>query len=166
MITEAKTGMSVGLPMKRLEEGTVGVIIPDMQGMFQEGVDYTGQLEVIVGSRWFNPVTVGLVFERDVKVEATPILSKETKAAVKPIQEAVGAENKPSPVINPTPKPKSMVNEKALLNALFSDKKRTKIQPGTQPQLVRKQPPLNPKLAKLKNNLKSMITEAWNELES
>jgi len=165
VITDAKTGISVGFPMKQLEGDIVGVIIPDLQGLFQEGVDYTGQLEVIVGSRWFNPVTVGLVFEREVKVEAVPILTKGTKVSVEDLQEAVGAEDEFSSIIKPTSKPNPVVNERELLDVLFTDKKETKIQSAPQSQPARKRSILNPRLAKLKKNLKTLISEAWCELE-
>jgi hypothetical protein len=174
MITEAKTGMSVCFPMERLEEGTVGVTIPGLQGVFREGADYTGQVEVIVGNRWFNPTTVGLVFEKEMEVEAAPILTEETKVAVEDLQESAGlgeeTEDEFSAVIKPTPKPvkkPSAVNEGALLDVLFSEEnpkpKPSPKAPAIPQKAVAK--PVDPSVAKMKNHLKSMISEAWSELE-
>jgi len=173
MITEVKTGMSVCFPMERLEEGTVGVIIPDLQGVFREGTDYTGQVEVIVGNRWFNPTTVGLVFEKEMEVEAAPILTEETKVAVEDLQESAGfgEEDEFSAVIKPAPKPakkQPVVNEGALLDVLFSEEK-SKTKPVSTPSPKapapqKPQTPVDPSVMKMKNSLKSMISEAWSDI--
>lgn len=173
MITEAKTGMSVCFPMERLEEGTVGVTIPGLQGVFQEGADYTGQVEVIVGNRWFNPATVGLVFEKEMEVEAAPILTEETKVAVEDLQESASPEGEDefSAVIKPTPKPvkqKSVVNESALLDVLFSEEKPKPVAkpapPSQKPAPTPQKKTVDPSLTKMKNSLKSMISEAWSDI--
>ena len=80
MVTETKTGLSVCFPMEVKEEGVVKVMIPSLPGIFRENTEYTGNVEVIVGSRWFNPTTVGLVFEQDMEVEASPVLSEQETA--------------------------------------------------------------------------------------
>lgn len=171
MVTEAKTGMSVCFPMERLEEGLVGVTLPALNGVFKENAEYTGQVEVIVGNRYFTPTTVGLVFEKEMEVEAAPILTEETKVAVEDLQESAGlgeeTENEFSTVIKPTPKPEKkrpVVNEGALLDVLFSEEK-PKAKPAFTPSP--KTPvtkPINPSVAKMKNSLKSMISEAWGDI--
>lgn len=182
LVTEAKTGMAMCFPMEKLEEGVVGVNIPALVGVFQEGADYTGQVEVIVGNRWFNPTTIGLVFEREMKVEAVPILTEENqkKIMVEELQENLKPEQEDdgfSGVIrseaqaSELTKPKFQVNQEAL-GVLFSEPKlhRSKsTAPNSNAKSLSKKPSSSlssfGNQQQLKNRLKSMIFEACSELE-
>lgn len=169
MITEAKTGMSVCFPMERLEEGTVGVNIPAINGIFKEGVEYAGQVEVIVGNRYFTPTSIGLVFEKEMEVEAAPILTEETKVAVEDLQEAVEPEEEFMTVIKkpelPKAKPKPVVHEGAALDILFSEPAPVKRKaPASVKTPAPQKPQADPSVTKMKNRLKSMISEAWSDI--
>jgi len=177
MVTETKTGTSVCFPMSKLEEGTMGVTIPDLPHVFKEGAEYTGQVEVIVGNRWFNPTTVGLVFEREMKVEAAPLLEEETnpRLRVEDLQEALeGSEGEDefASFIKPEPTPAKKkshapLDEEMARGVLFTEKPLVPAKPARAPSVAVQTPvkkPMDSGLQKVKNNLKSMISEAWDEL--
>ena len=162
-VTETKTGISIGLPMVNLEEGLVGVTIPDLPQMFQEGVEYTGNVEVVVGSRWFNPASVGLVFERDMQVQASPLQEETDGVPTENIDEFAS-------VIKPETSSSRLASSKgfsetAARDALFSEHHQ---QAQTVPQSPLPTPTkalLTPKLQDAKKVLKGLLTEAWADFE-
>lgn len=165
MVTETKTGTSICFPMENLGEGTMGVKIPNIPHIFKEGIEYLGQVEVIVGNRWFAPTTVGLVFERELKVEATPILSESPQETPREEEE----EEEFSSFIKPEPKAatkRSSLVEGMALDILFSEKpiQQASVTPPSPQVQAPVKKPVNLGLQKIKNNLKSMINEAWNEM--
>ncbi len=72
MITENQSGFSVCFPMKSNDDGTVGVTIPDLPHVFREDRTYNAKIEVIVGSKYFVPANMELVFERPMQVAVAP----------------------------------------------------------------------------------------------
>lgn len=160
LVTEKQTGISICLPME-LNEGLVKVTLPNLPGIFRENSEYTGNVEVIVGSRYFNPTTVGLVFERDMEVQAAPIFSEENHPlAVEELQEGKPQpehEDEFSSVIKPEPKKfvkgSGKFDETMMKGVIFTEKQ------------VQKPVVLNASMQKTKNYLKSLIEEAWEELE-
>src|SRR5574337_1552637 len=79
VVSENKTGIAWMFPLtKGDEENLFKTTIPQKMGsVFSETKEYTGRVEVIVGGRYFNPTTVNIAFERELRVEATPVLSEE-----------------------------------------------------------------------------------------
>lgn len=165
LITEKQTGMSVCLPME-MNEGLVKVTLPNLPGVFRENSEYTGNVEVIVGSRYFNPTTVGLVFEREMEVEAAPIFSEESRQlSVEELQEKkpqYESEDELSSVIKPNPtKSVKGFDETMMKSVIFTEKQVQK------PVIAIPKKPIvvNATMQKTKNYLKAMIAEAWEELE-
>jgi hypothetical protein len=73
-ITEAQTGRGwIFGPMKKPENhdrGGIKVVIPDMKGIVNESLAYHGKLEVILGTKYFTPTEVDVLFVEPLKVEA------------------------------------------------------------------------------------------------
>lgn len=141
--------------------GVVEVQIPRSLHLFKEGTEYLGNVEVLVGSRWFNPTTVQLVFER-AEVEQEEGDEQPLDIQAEPILAETVQEENLDAVIRPEPMrtPKGRINENLARGVLFSEIKPPKPVPQPQPTRV-----LPPELLRTKNALKSLISEAWNELE-
>lgn len=174
LIRDPESSMSFCFPMEKTEEGdVVSVSIPGNPNFFREGVDYLGKVEVILGNFWFSPTSVRLQFEQKLEVQASSLIAEEDAITVEEIQEEIRTEEKSEldAVIKPEPKPtkkKQLFNEEALLDILFTE---TRIKPTAQQSTsgpVKKTPQkvvVDPKVTKMKNRLKLMISEALGELE-
>lgn len=160
MVTETKTGMSLCFPMQNIDENMVGVTIPDIPAIFREDADYTGKVEVIVGNRYFTPTQVGLVFEREMEVEAAPMLAEADYVPEAEEPEEFDAVIKPS---------RGAPVSSTLARSIVFNEKKTVVQapPVAAPRPAPKKPvaPVDPKKQQLKNKLKSLLVESWNELE-
>jgi hypothetical protein len=160
LITESKTGMSVAFPMSLSENGTLAVNVPSLSQVFQEGSDYTGEVEVIVGNRIFNPTTVQLEFRKEIVVTATPVLTEDVDE-----EESVDVDAVIKPQAPSAPKKaQAPINEKVALDALFTARSRPVVQPAPVKPEVKKRV-LSPEQQATKNELKSLIAEAWVDFE-
>ena len=88
------------------EDKTYSVIIPEMKNIMESGICEV-RMEVIIDNKYFVPWESQIEFDREVKVEAAPIIREEPQpdvsVQVKPI---IKEEPKPEPV-------KSVVKEEA-----------------------------------------------------
>lgn len=189
VVTENKTGVAWLFPLQRGNEDNLFVsTIPNMPSAFSETKDYTGRVEVIVGGRYFNPTTVNIAFERELTVEGSPVLTEEQEAPDKEVDDIFGV-IKPdtnSKVLKEKRNPKSV--EEALINdVLFSKHKQEPVTiteapvAKAKPVQPQQQKPVTQKKSltaiveekvpragreKYKNKLKSLIAEAWEEMDS
>ena len=86
------------------EDKTYSVVIPEMKNIMESGV-CEARMEVIIDSKYFVPWESQIEFDREVKVEAAPIIKEE-------LQPAVSVQARP--VIKETPQPqKRVVKEEA-----------------------------------------------------
>lgn len=172
LISEAKGGPALSLPMSRVKEGVWAVNIPPVPGVLREDGEYTGLVEVIVGNMWFNPTTVGLVFEQEVEVLAAPLLEEDQKTPVlEEAQEDEGEEAFLSVLKKTAPKKTMKLNEGATLDILFGAfKTEEEEQPAPPPKKTIKEqtenrnntvnsvaPQEDPRMRKVKDKLKELI---------
>lgn len=86
------------------EDKTYSVVIPEMKNIMESGV-CEARMEVIIDSKYFVPWESQIEFDREVKVEAAPIIKEELQPDV-----SVQAQ----PVIKKIPQPqKRVVKEEA-----------------------------------------------------
>ena len=192
MVEDPSSGISMCFPMEKLEEGMVGVLIPDSIDVFKEDREYIGKVEVIVGNRYFTPTQVGLVFERELEIEASPVVTSSAKHLLEREEEPEGSSSDEendslfSTVIRPQIKQKEVpegittssswkksIGEETVQQAIFSElKKKHKDKPITTTSLppsisssTALQPSVSTRKQKMKSKIKSMLVEAWAELE-
>ena len=110
------------------EDKTYSVVIPEMKNIMESGV-CDARMEVIIDNKYFVPWESKIEFDREVKVEAAPIIREEQEpdlsVQVKPI---IKEEPKPEPVKpvvkeETAPKPK----KKATLQLIVDNKPKRKI---------------------------------------
>jgi len=70
-ITDPETRMGYIFPCERQAFDTIQVVIPKNHGFFTPNKHYTGKLEVVVESLYFNPVNLILEFVPGVQVEGS-----------------------------------------------------------------------------------------------
>ena len=86
------------------EDKTYSIVIPEMKNIMESGV-CEARMEVIIDNKYFVPWESQIEFDREVKVEAAPIIKEELQPAV-----SVQAQ----PVIKEIPQPqKRVVKEEA-----------------------------------------------------
>lgn len=145
-------GLSLALPAQQVSEGKLSVRVPNLD-LFEEGKDYEGILEVIVGTRIFNPIALPMIFEQPVQVEAAQILNEsETVAQVESVI-------KPPPPMPPEPPKKAFnpVSEKVALGVLFTERREPPKPVPVAPKVI----PATPEFLAAKKQLKRMLEEAW-----
>ena len=108
------------------EDKTYSVVIPEMKNIMESGV-CEARMEVIIDSKYFVPWESQIEFDREVKVEAAPIIKEELQPAV-----SVQAQ----PVIKEIPQPQKRVvkeeapskpKKKATLQLIVDNKPKRKI---------------------------------------
>lgn len=80
LITEANNPQAMGLmfPVQSTDEENLLVFtIPPLSGIVQSDVDYVGKIEVMIGTRIFSPMTLNIVFIRDMSVEVVSVSSPQ-----------------------------------------------------------------------------------------
>ena len=81
------------------DDKTYSVVIPEMKNVIEAGV-CDARMEVIIDNKYFVPWESQIEFDREVKVEAAPIIKEELQPAV-----SVQAQ----PVIKEIPQPQKLV---------------------------------------------------------
>ena len=108
------------------EDKTYSVVIPEMKNIMESGI-CEARMEVIIDSKYFVPWESQIEFDREVKVEAAPIIKEELQPAV-----SVQAQ----PVIKETRQPQKRVvkeevpskpKKKATLQLIVDNKPKRKI---------------------------------------
>jgi hypothetical protein len=186
VVTENKSGVAWLFPLQRGNEDNLFVsTIPNMPSAFSETKDYTGRVEVIVGGRYFNPTTVNIAFERELTVEGSAVLTEEQEPTDKEVDDIFGV-IKPDTNSKILREKKTQSPEAALINdVLFSKHKQEPVtvaeSPKTKPAVQLQKKPVTQKKSltaiveekvprggreKYKNKLKSLIAEAWEEMDS
>jgi hypothetical protein len=108
------------------EDKTYTVVIPEMKNIMESGV-CEARMEVIIDNKYFVPWESQIEFDREVKVEAAPIIKEELQPVV-----AVQAQ----PVIKKIPQPQKRVvkeespskpKKKATLQLIVDNKPKRKI---------------------------------------
>jgi len=108
------------------EDKTYSVVIPEMKNIMESGI-CEARMEVIIDSKYFVPWESQIEFDREVKVEAAPIIKEELRPDV-----SVQA----NPVIKETPRPRKPVvkeespskpKKKATLQLIVDNKPKRKI---------------------------------------
>lgn len=184
VVSENKSGMAFLFPLVRGDEENLFKTTIPMGNMFSETKEYTGRVEVIVGGRYFNPTTVNIAFERELRVEATPIMSEEQThdpdsedifGVLK--EEPKGRSAKPQSglpmgVIFNTNKPQPVQQPPQQQEATVKKRQAAQVAPvASKPEkkslvaIVEEKVPVNGRREKQKNKLKSLIAEAWDEMD-
>jgi len=106
---------------------TYSVVIPEMKNVIEAGV-CDARMEVIIDNKYFVPWESKIEFDREVKVEAAPIIKKEPQpdvsVQVRPIIKEEPEPEPEKPVIKEeAPKPK----KKATLQLIVDNKPKRKI---------------------------------------
>jgi hypothetical protein len=108
------------------EDKSYSVIIPEMKNILEAGV-CDARMEVIIDNKYFVPWESQIEFDREVKVEAAPIIRSEPQPNVSvQVKPVIKEEPKPEkPVIKEEapPKPKN----KATLQLIVDNKPKRKI---------------------------------------
>ena len=108
------------------EDKTYTVVIPEMKNIMESGI-CEARMEVIIDNKYFVPWESQIEFDREVKVEAAPIIKEELQPVV-----AVQAQ----PVIKKIPQPQKRVvkeespskpKKKATLQLIVDNKPKRKI---------------------------------------
>ena len=123
MILEQK---NMGFCMVATKEGkTYSVVIPEMKNIMESGM-CDARMEVIIDNKYFVPWESQIEFDKEVKVEATPIIKSESESLSVQAQPVIKEEPEPQkPVVKEeTPsKPK----KKARLQLIVDNKPKRKI---------------------------------------
>lgn len=146
VVIENDTGVSFGFPMNLEENGTCSVCIPKLPQVFKEDMEYTGNVEIVVGSEWFNPASIKLVFES----QTPPIITEELEK----IDGVINSE----PMLEETKEFQPEFQNLAR-QVLFAEK------PKPKPKQVVPTKTLSPELQKAKQALKTLLFEAWSDME-
>ena len=115
------------MPAKK-DNKTYSVIIPEMKNIMESG-SCDARMEVIIDNKYFVPWESKIEFDREVKVEAAPVIREESKPNVSvQVKPLIKEEPKPEPakpVIREEapPKPK----KKAPLQLIVDNKPKKKI---------------------------------------
>ena len=109
------------------EDKTYSVVIPEMKNIMESGM-CDARMEVIIDNKYFVPWESQIEFDREVKVEAAPIIRNEPQPNVSvQVKPVIKEEPEPEkPVIKeeaPPPKPK----KKATLQLIVDNKPKRKI---------------------------------------
>ena len=109
------------------EDKTYSIIIPEMKNIMESGI-CEARMEVIIDNKYFVPWESQIEFDREVKVEAAPIIRNEPQPNVSvQVKPVIKEEPEPEkPVIKeeaPPPKPK----KKATLQLIVDNKPKRKI---------------------------------------
>ena len=106
---------------------TYSVVIPEMKNVIEAGV-CDARMEVIIDNKYFVPWESKIEFDREVKVEAAPVIKKEPQPDVSvQVRPIIKEEPKPEPekpvIKEEAPKPK----KKATLQLIVDNKPKRKI---------------------------------------
>ena len=108
------------------EDKTYSVVIPEMKNIMESGV-CDARMEVIIDNKYFVPWESQIEFDREVKVEAAPIIRNEPQpnvsVQVKPVIKEEPEPEKPVIKEEAPPKPK----KKATLQLIVDNKPKRKI---------------------------------------
>ena len=110
------------------EDKTYSIVIPEMKNIMDSGI-CEARMEVIIDNKYFVPWESQIEFDREVKVEAAPVIKEELQPAVSvQAQPVIKEDPKPEPVKpvikeEAPPKPK----KKAPLQLIVDNKPKRKI---------------------------------------
>lgn len=83
-------------PVIKNDDNTVTICIPPMKDVFKETKEYNGKMEVILGSRYFTPVSLNLEFSQPTTITAeSVIVSKPKESSLDIVAEQIKIESKP-----------------------------------------------------------------------
>ncbi len=86
-ISEAGNSIGYVFPAKKEHDGIVSVTIPVMEGtLIKENKEYIGKMEILIGSRYFTPSTMTIVFEKEFKITAEAIVDNKSKSVLSETQ--------------------------------------------------------------------------------
>ena len=115
------------MPAKK-DNKTYSVVIPEMKNIIESG-PCDARMEVIIDNKYFVPWESKIEFDREVKVEAAPVIREESKpnvsVQVKPVIKEAPKPEPAKPVVKEEapPKPK----KKAPLQLIVDNKPKKKI---------------------------------------
>jgi uncharacterized membrane protein len=109
------------------EDKTYSVVIPEMKNIMESGI-CDARMEVIIDNKYFVPWESQIEFDKEVKVEASPIIKSEPEVMSVQAQPVIKEEPEPEPqkpVVKEEapPKPK----KKATLQLIVDNKPKRKI---------------------------------------
>ena len=114
------------------EDKTYSIIIPEMKNIMESGI-CEARMEVIIDSKYFVPWESQIEFDREVKVEAAPIIKEELQPAVS-VQAQPVIKEEPQPQPQPQPQKRVVKEEtpsnpkkKATLQLIVDNKPKRKI---------------------------------------
>lgn len=152
VLTEKDNPSAMGLifPVLSSEGDTITFSIPALSGVVRVGTTYSGKVEVLIGSRFFVPVSMDVVFTKNLTVEVVPV--KEEKESQLDVVDLLSEiEEKPVAKPNVSPQKKQIVLSKSQLEKLILERQqKTK---ATKPE---GQSPLK---TSLKNMLKDSLSD-------
>ena len=95
MILEQK---NIGFCMSaKKEDKSYSVIIPEMKNILEAGV-CDARMEVIIDNKYFVPWESKIEFDKEVKVEAAPIINSDPQVAMSVKAQPIIKEEEPAPV--------------------------------------------------------------------
>jgi hypothetical protein len=132
---------SIALPAYSIADG-VKIIIPLLKGVLVENKDYVGNLEIILGNRYFSPANLQIGFFSSLEIIAEAVVKNGTEDIVV------------------KPKNQTVINEdNKILNSLNFDEKET-TEPQPEPVKI-KSVPQKSKTSKIyKQSLKNILKDA------
>ena len=103
------------MPAKK-DNKTYSVIIPEMKNIMESG-SCDARMEVIIDNKYFVPWESKIEFDREVKVEAAPVIREEPKPNVS-VQVKPVIKEEPKPVVKEevAPKPKKKAGVKLIVD--------------------------------------------------
>jgi hypothetical protein len=109
------------------EDKTYSIVIPEMKNIMESGI-CDARMEVIIDNKYFVPWESQIEFDKEVKVEASPIIKSEPEVMSVQAQPVIKEEPEPEPqkpVVKEEapPKPK----KKATLQLIVDNKPKRKI---------------------------------------
>lgn len=95
VVAERDNPNSVGFVFagsSREADGTITVTVPALNEMVKEACQYTGKVEVVVGSRILTPTILEVAFTRSLAVEVVPMMKEAFKVPTTPKPQQVSPE--------------------------------------------------------------------------
>lgn len=155
LLTEKDNPNAMGLvfPVLSSEGDTITFTIPALSGVVKVGTTYAGKVEVLIGSRFFVPVSMDIVFTKNLTVEVVQV-TEEKEQQLDVVDMLSELEEKPAakPIAVSGGK-KQITLTKSQLEKMIMERKKA-VQPAAKPPTG------------FKDSLKGMLKDALSEDKS
>jgi len=165
VVSEKDNANAMGLifPVLSSDGDTITFTIPALSGVVKVGTTYTGKVEVLIGSRFFVPITLDLIFTKNLSVEVVPVVEEKKESSMDVSKLLQEIETKPTApttptLVNNTNGKRQIVLTKSQLEKMLQEAKSKK--PASVPSVTQ---PAKPAKEALKNLFRDALDSSEEE---